>query len=313
MEALEMSANGLSPEPTIGILYPGEMGSALGKALLQGGFRVLTTLEGRSERTGRLSREAGIAAVDSLQELAQAADIVLSVVPPPAAVATADAFLASRRMSRRQVYVDLNSIALETAVCIATRLGEAGVGFVDGKILGLAAQLRTRGTLFLSGPSAAYVAKPFERFVRVKVMGDAAGTASAFGMMLSGMTKGVVALFLEMSIAARHAGLLEDLLACYRECYPGIMAVVDRLLPTYPQHAGRRGEELREVERTLLQLGLQPALVRGARQLITEFARLELPGDGPEGSRSPWSVTEVVEAAFAGDLLRKPCALASAG
>jgi hypothetical protein len=56
-------------DPTVGILYPGEMGAALGRLLREDGVRVVTTLEGRSPRTRRLCAEAGLSVLGSLAEV----------------------------------------------------------------------------------------------------------------------------------------------------------------------------------------------------------------------------------------------------
>src|SRR5207253_11253221 len=139
----------------------------------------------------------------------------------------------------------------DTAKRIAALFADSGMNFVDGAVHGMAGQLHSRGTLYLAGKAAENVAALFENLLRVKVLGDAPGQASAFKMMISGLNKGVVALVLEMALAARQAGFLDDLLVCYRDAYPGIMGLVDRLLPTYPEHARRRGDELKEVAQTL--------------------------------------------------------------
>ena len=44
----------------IGILSPGDMGSAVGKVLIDNGYKVFTNLEGRSERTKKLSEKPGL-------------------------------------------------------------------------------------------------------------------------------------------------------------------------------------------------------------------------------------------------------------
>ena len=44
----------------IGILSPGDMGSAVGKVLIDNGYKVFTNLDGRSKRTKNLSEKAGI-------------------------------------------------------------------------------------------------------------------------------------------------------------------------------------------------------------------------------------------------------------
>ncbi len=291
-----MSSHPDPAAPATGILYPGDLGTELGKRLRQRGQRVLTTLAGRSARTRQHAEAAGFEILGSVREVIEAAGVILSVVPPAAAVALARQVGSLPPVDRPPVYVDLNSVSPETAGEVAEAAAPSGMPFVDGAVHGMASQLGTRGTLYLSGPQAPAVARLFEGAVRVRVLGDRPGQASAFKMLISGMAKGVVALFLEMALAARQAGLLEDLLACYREAYPSVMALVDRLLPTYPRHAARRGDELREVEQSLRALGLRPRTVTGARQLTEAVGRLAL-DEGRGGAE--WSVLEVLEAVYA--------------
>ena len=60
--------------PVVGILYTGEMGSALGGLLRRQGCRVVAAVEGRSPRTRRLAEAAGLEVVASVRELADAAE-----------------------------------------------------------------------------------------------------------------------------------------------------------------------------------------------------------------------------------------------
>jgi 3-hydroxyisobutyrate dehydrogenase-like beta-hydroxyacid dehydrogenase len=286
--------------PTVGILYPGEMGAALGRVLRREGLRVITTLEGRGPRTIACCREAGLEVVPTLGEVAEAAEVILSLVPPVAAGQVAEQYASCRfpaGVARR--YVDLNSVAPATAHQIGQTVARRGVDFVDGAVHGLAAGLPERGTVYLSGPAAEGVAALLGRSLRVKVLGNEPGAASAFKMLVAGVNKGVVALLLEMCLAARQAGLLDELLACCKASYPGVLEVVERTLPTYPRHAGRRAEEMGELERTLGDLGLRPCLTRGARDLIAELSRL-----GLEERPGGWSLREVIEEAHSRGLLR---------
>jgi 3-hydroxyisobutyrate dehydrogenase-like beta-hydroxyacid dehydrogenase len=283
----------------VGILYPGEMGSALGRLLAQNGCRVVTTLEGRGPRTVRLCQEAGLRIVGTLTEVVREADILFSAVTPGAAMSVAERCAALGQEKHHLLFVDLNSISPMTATAIGTVLASAGIEFVDGAVHGLASLLPGRGTLYLSGPSAVRVAELFGPPLRVRVLGSKPGQASAFKMLISGLAKGVVAVFVEMGLAGRRAGLLEELLTCYHAAYPDIMALVERMLPTYPQHAGRRAEELREVEETLTALGLRSCLVRASRELTAGLARLELNED------RAWTVPQVLDAALAGGLLER--------
>src|ERR1035438_1016923 len=98
-------------QSTIGILYPGEMGTALGKLLSDAGFRVVTTTEGRSARTQLLCRERGLTVLDSLGEVLEQAGIVVSLVSPAAALSVATDVAAHRQdQSGTLLYIDANSI-----------------------------------------------------------------------------------------------------------------------------------------------------------------------------------------------------------
>src|ERR1700730_11819959 len=138
--------------PILGILYPGEMGSTLGKLLAQNGFRVVTTLEGRSPRTRQLCQDSGFEVLPSLRAVLAAADIVFSVVPPGAALAVADSWCTGRPPAPPPgLYVDLNSISPDSVHRVEGLLSQVGMAVVDGAIHGLASQLSNRGTLYLSG------------------------------------------------------------------------------------------------------------------------------------------------------------------
>ncbi|GAA2700249.1 DUF1932 domain-containing protein [Actinoplanes palleronii] len=82
---------------TVGIVSPGFMGAGLGQALRTGGARVVTTLDGRSARSARLATDAGLEVLPSLAAVLAASDVILSVVPPGQAVATAHAIATAAR------------------------------------------------------------------------------------------------------------------------------------------------------------------------------------------------------------------------
>jgi 3-hydroxyisobutyrate dehydrogenase-like beta-hydroxyacid dehydrogenase len=273
------------------------MGSSLGKLLAAGGFRVVTTLEGRSPRTCRLCRDAGLEVLGSLVQVVRASEIVISLVTPASAVKLAEHFCDCAHLTaRRPVFIDANSISPNTAQRIFRIVSRSRCRFVDASIHGLASRLSDQGTMYLSGRSAQAIAELFAPVVRTRFLGESPGTASAIKMLLAGMSKGVVALFLEMSVAARQLGLLDELLAGYRAYYPGVMTVLDRLVPTYPQHAMRRGEELNELEQTLLSMSLLPNMTHGARRTITEVGKLQLADRKIDSDSAEWSLAEIIEA-----------------
>jgi 3-hydroxyisobutyrate dehydrogenase-like beta-hydroxyacid dehydrogenase len=279
-------------QSTIGILYPGEMGSSFGKLLCETGSRVITTVEGRSPRTHRLCHESGLTVVDSLGEVLGRSDIVISLVSPGAAFSVAgDVAAKIDDSSRSLLYIDANSISPMTVAQISEVLGRATVDFVDASIFGLASQLRQRGTLYLSGSRAKQISGLLEPIMRVKVVGDIPGQASALKMIVSGIPKGLSALFLETMLFAQDMHLLEEAIAACDEIYPSIMEVIRRMLPTYPQHAARRCEELQEVEETMLISGLTPTIVRAVREVTSAIAGV----DWPEHEARRWTIAEMIE------------------
>jgi 3-hydroxyisobutyrate dehydrogenase-like beta-hydroxyacid dehydrogenase len=292
-----MKGDQADPGPTIGILFPGEMGAALATALSRAGLRVLTTVDDRSARTRRLCQDAGLETLPSLVDVVASSQVVVSLVPPCAAVALAADYRKSvKGLPNPPLFIDANSISPVTALEIAALLAEARLDFVDAAIYGLASQLGSRGTMFLSGPSAPRVAEWFGRAVRVQVVGAEPGKASTMKSLVAGLNKGLAALFLEMGLLACAADMLPELLESYRNFYPGLMEVVDRLVPTYPQHAGRRRQELEELERTMKSFGLTPCVVRGSRQFIAAVADARLADchAGPEPQH--WTPAEVLAA-----------------
>jgi 3-hydroxyisobutyrate dehydrogenase-like beta-hydroxyacid dehydrogenase len=282
---------------TIGVVHPGELGSALGRHLTRDGHRVVVTLEGRSERTRTLCQEAGLTVLPSLRQVIAEADVVLAAVPPASALATArrcvEEYTALAGRRKPQVYVDLCSISPGTAQEIAAALEPAGIQFVDAAVHGLAARLESGASLFLSGAGAPAVASLMGRGLRTLVVGPLPGQASALKMFLSGMSKGMCALFLEMAVGARRYGCLPEMLAACEHHYPEIMAVIRRLLPTYPLHARRRVEEMHELAATVRALGGEPRMAAAARDVIAELSRSAVLRS-PQGS---WGVEEIIEAA----------------
>lgn len=266
---------------TIGILYPGEMGSSLGRLLREGGFHVITTAVGRSPRTQRLGREAGLTLVNSAEEVLDRADVIISLVSPAAAlqVATEVAALLDGA-PRKPLYVDANSISPVTVAQIGAVLSQASLDFVDASIFGLASQLQQRGVLYLSGSRASELSGQFAALLRVRVVGDSPGPASALKMIIAGIPKGLSALFIETMVFARDMHLLPEAIEACDEIYPSIMEITRRMLPTYPQHAARRCEEVQEIEKTMLRNGLTPQITHAVREVTCGLASV------------PWTVAD---------------------
>src|SRR6185503_11067000 len=186
--------SGVNADTTVAVLYPGDMGVALAAALRAKGFRVVTTLSERSQRTADNCCAGEITVLDSFAEVVRQSEVVISCVLPEVSSEVVSQYCAQAHLAPRgAVFVDANSIGPEVAGALAIELTRCGIDFVDAAINGLAANLTSGGTLFLSGRRADEIARVFEGVVRVRVLDDQPGRASAMKMLLGGVSKGVCA------------------------------------------------------------------------------------------------------------------------
>jgi 3-hydroxyisobutyrate dehydrogenase-like beta-hydroxyacid dehydrogenase len=89
------------------------------------------------------------------------------------------------------------------------------------------------------------------------------GIASAVKMCRSVVIKGIEALAVESMLAARRFGAEEQVLASLNQTFPGIgwdKRLPDYLISRVAEHGRRRAAEMREVARTLTDIGVEPTM-----------------------------------------------------
>jgi 3-hydroxyisobutyrate dehydrogenase-like beta-hydroxyacid dehydrogenase len=263
----------------VGIVSAGEMGSAIGRALLASGADVVTTLEGRSERTARLAREAGLECVPDLDALVAGADVVLSIAPPDQAEAIAQTLgTAAARGAGSPLVADLNAISPATARRIDVALGAAGLDLVDGSISGPPPGRPGTTRIYLSGPRADELLRlPFAGVELVHV-GDEVGAASAVKMSTASVYKGTTAVLTQALLAAQANGVLEhvvDDLGTLAEC---AALRVARSAAKSARYVG----EMHEIAATQAAAGLTPDLFEAMAVVYEALAARPLSRLAPE-------------------------------
>src|SRR5262245_45963849 len=94
----------------VGVMSPGDMGQAVALQVKAKGMNGLTALEGRSDRTRELARQAGLTDLGTVAQLVAECDIVLSIMDPGSAVKFARVVSdALRTTGRRTLIVDCNA------------------------------------------------------------------------------------------------------------------------------------------------------------------------------------------------------------
>ena len=196
----------------LGVLHPGEMGSAVAAALRGRGETVLWASTGRSAATAERAQQAGLEDAGDVAELCRRCDVVFSICPPHAALDVAQA-----ASGFSGTYVDANAISPETARTIAGMHGR----FVDGGIVGPPPLGPGTTRLYLSGGEAEAVAALFAgTTVDARVISGEPGAASALKAAYAGWTKGSAALLLTQRALARAEGVEDVLLEEWRLSQP---------------------------------------------------------------------------------------------
>src|SRR5690606_21051742 len=263
---------------TIAVVATGEMGSAVGAALVRRGHRVITDLRGRSAASRKLARDAGIEDVGSITALVETAEIVLSIVPPAAAASFARSVATALEESRaRPVFADCNAIAPATVADIAAPFDALGVPFVDAGIVGPAPRPDRKPTRFyVSGNARAALLALDVPEIAVIDMGPEPGRASAIKMCYAALNKGFDALLTTVLLAAQRLDVRAELVAELGSSQPEAAARSARRVPTLAATARRYVPEMHEIAATFAAAGVTPDFHRAAAWLYGVLARTPL-------------------------------------
>jgi 3-hydroxyisobutyrate dehydrogenase-like beta-hydroxyacid dehydrogenase len=260
---------------TVGLLHPGEMGAAIGAALVAAGQEVLWVPDGRSPATSARASAAGLADAGSLDRLVGASDVILSVCPPHAAldVATAVAAAGTGPGKTGWHYIDANAVSPVTSLRISEIVEGSGARFIDGGIIGRPPLQPGTTRLYLSGPDAIEVTPALATPVlELHVISEAAGDASALKLSYAAWTKASAALVLVAREAAARSGVESALLAEWRTSQPGLIERSDAARIAAVEKGWRWTGEMEEIASMLGALGLPPGFHLAAAEVFHDNA-----------------------------------------
>jgi len=267
----------------IGIMSPGDMGQAVALQLRAKGFNVCTALEGRSDRTRALAREAGLTDAGSIGQLVARCDVVLSIMDPGTAVDFARLAAEGLRASgSKTLIVDCNAIAPDTVRQIAGIIEQGGGRFLDGGIIGPPPRGKAKTNLYVSGPGAGNLEQLAGPQLIVHAIGDGISDASALKMCYGALNKGTQALWLEVLIAAQRLGVADlldqQLQQSQTERYNWALGQ----FPPLPPKAYRWVPEMLEISKTLSAAGMTAKMFEGAADVYRFVAATSLGKETPE-------------------------------
>ena len=269
---------------TVAILSPGDMGHAVGRALREHGLRVISHLEGRSQRTRELARQAGIEDTGSLEELVSEADAVLSILVPAEASGVAESVAgAISATGADTMFADCNAVSPATAAAMCETITRAGGCYVDGGIIGgPPAPGAPRVRIYVSGERAAELSALDCDGVAIMHMGGQVGRASAIKMCYAALTKGTSSLQLALLTTAKVLGVSDELAVEFASSQPAAFNAMNKGLPGLPSKAFRWIGEMEEIAATFDDAGVTPFFHKGAVEMYRLMSDTPFANETPE-------------------------------
>jgi len=245
----------------------GEAGSILGEDLTKAGCAVATydlLLSSPTARAAMIARagRANVVAADSLRAAIEAADLIISAVTASSARDVARDVAAG--VQAGQYFLDINSVSPATKRENAEDINSAGAYYVEAAVMAPVPPQRLKVPMLLGGARAASVAEALRGLgMNTTAISEEIGVASAVKMCRSILIKGLEALTVESMLAARRFGAEEQVLASLQHTFPSMGwdgKLPDYLVSRVAEHGRRRAAEVREVARTLRDVGLDPVM-----------------------------------------------------
>lgn len=249
----------------IGIVHPGEMGTALARALIAGGHDVAWASAGRSAASHSRAQSAGLTDAGSLKDLGARSDVIISVCPPDSAVKAAEEFARFRG-----IYVDANAVSPATATSVSGIVRAGGATYVDGGIIGQPPKSSGDTRLYLSGPEAEQIAQLFAgTVVDARVLSEEPTEASALKMSYAAWTKASAALLLAVVAAAHNLGVEDALADEWEISRPHLPALLSKAQLDADHKGWRWAGEMEEIAATFEAVGVSGGFHRVAAEIYS--------------------------------------------
>ena len=251
----------------IAVIGFGEAGTILAADLVKAGCDVATydilfdAREAREAMRAKAER-ARVRAADSLADAVKDAQLVICAVTASSSGDVASGAALSMRAG--QIFLDINSCSPAKKQSSAKALEASGADYVEAAVMAPVPPQRLKVPMLLGGRRAADVAPALTKLgMNAKAIAAEIGVASAVKMCRSVVIKGIESLAVESMLAARQFGAEEQVLASLNQTYPGIgwdKDLPDYLISRVAEHGRRRAAEMREVARTLEDVGIEPTM-----------------------------------------------------
>ena len=279
----------------IGVLGLGHMGAGIAAELKSNGFDVVSTVEGRSERTRQNADRAGVRLLPALGDVVAACDTFLSIVAADQAEPLADAVISAADGGNLH-FVDCNSITPSKTLRIARRVADAGMTFSDGGIIGSPPGGRSKPRFYVSGPASGVLLGLASERLPVIPLGESLSQATEMKVLFAAANKGATALLINILAAAKRVDLLDRVVGELHGARPGLLDCVRDAGPNLADKAARWAVEMEDISESLSDLhahgGYHAAAAEGYRKFAENILAVETAGDPLDRVLDAWIAPE---------------------
>lgn len=244
----------------------GEAGPVFGRQLRAVGMTV-TAWDKRQDDASTAERQIakteslGITPGTSMMHAVSSADLIVSTVTASQALIAAEE--AVDYLSAQCQWLDLNSVSPSTKHAIHDVVSTKGVLFTEGVAMDTVPSKGAQVPILLCGPESQSLSLLLNKAgLNTRSVSQSLGAASTTKLLRSILIKGMEALFAESMEAAGKVGMHNEVIESLQATYPGIdwQEAAGYQLSRATLHATRRASEMREAEKLVRQLGVEPIM-----------------------------------------------------
>ena len=231
----------------------GDMGLSVGIYLLKSGFKVLTNIDGRSEKTIKNVKSTNIENTTQ-SDLVMKSDIILSIIPPDSSVQVAQQLSELSQLNSKPItYVECNAISPNTTQFIEKSFMTKAFKnskYIDGSIIGTAPNDTYKPNLYISGKYANDIESLKSQAFKIINLGRNLEAASSIKMCYASLTKGTNALWISLLLLSEKLNIFNELIEEFDYSQKESLIKMKNQIPKLPSKSGRWIAEMREIAST---------------------------------------------------------------
>ena len=265
--------------PRISFIGFGEAGQAIASGLREEGIEQIAAWDilfpqGEGAKLKAAGEKIGVRLAKSAADAVAETDMVIAAVTAASSLEAAQSV--APHLAGNPWYLDVNSVSPGRKQA-TEKLLAGKARYVDVAIIAPIHPKRHKTPLLVAGPHADAIAPLLkEMAMSLKVVPGDTGKAAAIKMVRSVMIKGLEALTLECFLAAKRAGIVDEVATSMQNNYPTLnfSEMADYNIERMASHGERRAAEMEESCATLRELGIDPAMTEGTVKRQREMGRI---------------------------------------